>query len=279
MGSENMYTQAMDMGLEEELAFGVTPLNIIACVAVLVVGLFLVNIIANFFYKSLIRAKTGEILASFATKVVKLLMDVFVLGAALGFLGVEIGAAMLSLSVVLGFVLGFALGDTLSNIASGFMLAFTRPFEIGDYVTINGESGVVRDLEISTTELDTVDNKRVIIPNKAVWGTNIINFTRNPIRRVDMIAGVSYSDDLNKVIEVTMGVLKNDPRVLADPAPQVAVNEMADSSVNFVVRPWCKTADYWDVYFAINKAIKEAYDANGISIPFPQMDLHMEKSE
>jgi small conductance mechanosensitive channel len=271
-----MYTQPFAFDPKDELFFGVTSENLAGFFVVLVVGLIVTKLVCRWLEQSLIKAKTGEILAGFTSKVANLLLTVFVVGTALAFLGIQIGAAMVSLSVVLGFVLGFALGDTLGNIASGFMLAINRPFEIGDYVTINGESGVVKALEISNTELDTVDNKRVIIPNKAVWGSNIINFTKNPIRRVDMQTGVSYTDNLNKVIEVTMEVLKSDSRILADPAPQVAVKEMADSSVNFVVRPWVKTADYWDVFFAMQKALKEAYDENEISIPFPQMDVHME---
>jgi small conductance mechanosensitive channel len=160
------------------------------------------------------------------------------------------------------------------------MVAITKPFKAGDFVTVSGESGVIKSVGISVTELDTPDNKRIIIPNKIVYGSNIINFTRNPIRRVDMTTGVGYEDDLDKVLKATMAVITSHPKVLKDPAPQVAVTEMADSSVNFVVRPWCKTEDYWDVFFDLQKAIKQAYDREGISIPFPQRDLHViEKKE
>ena len=266
--------------LTDDLPYlGISALNVIAAVLTLVIGVIVVKLITNALRHSLIKAKTGEILADFLSRVVRIFLYVFVLGTALSFLGLSLGPAMISLSVVLGFVLGFALGDTLSNIASGFMLAITKPFKVGDFVTVNGETGVIKMVGISIMELDTPDNKRVIIPNKAAWGSNIINFTHNPTRRIDMEAGVSYEADLNLVIRTTMDVLKADPRILEDPAPNVAVKAMADSAIVFVVRPWVKAADYWSVFFDTQKAIKEAYDAAGISIPFPQMDVHLDKPE
>lgn len=262
--------------LEEPLPLiGISLWNIIMFIVVLIVGIIVVRIATSSLKKWMIKGKIAEILAEFITRVIRLVLFVFVVGTALAFLGIEIGAALISVSVVLGFVLGFALGDTLSNIASGFMVAVTKPFKAGDYVTANGESGVIKNVGISVTELDTIDNKRVIIPNKLVWGGNITNFTKHPTRRVDMKVGVSYEDDLDKVIKVTMSVLKADKRVLSDPAPQVAVSEMADSSINLVVRPWVKTEDYWSFFFDFQKAIKQKYDKEGISIPFPQRDVHL----
>ena len=263
-------------GLEEPLPLiGISLWNIILFIAVLIIGIIVVRIVTSALKKWMIKTKMAEILAEFTTRVLRMIFYVFVIGTALGFLGVEIGAALISISVVLGFVLGFALGDTLSNIASGFMVAVTKPFKAGDYVTTNGESGVIRNVGISVTELDTVDNKRVIIPNKLVWGGNITNYTRHPTRRVDMEMGVSYEDDLDKVIKTTMGLLKADKRVLTEPEPQVAVKEMADSAVVLVIRPWVKTKDYWNFFFDFQKAIKQKYDKEGISIPFPQRDVHL----
>jgi len=263
-------------GLEEPLPLiGISLWNIILFIAVLIIGIIVVRIATGALKKWMIKGKIAEILAEFITRVIRLILFVFVFGTALAFLGIEIGAALISVSVVLGFVLGFALGDTLSNIASGFMVAVTKPFKAGDYVTVNGESGVIKNVGISVTELDTIDNKRVIIPNKLVWGGNITNFTKHPTRRVDMKVGVSYEDDLDKVIKITMGLLKADKRVLSDPEPQVAVSEMADSSINLVVRPWVKTEDYWGFFFDFQKAVKQKYDKEGISIPFPQRDVHL----
>jgi small-conductance mechanosensitive channel len=223
------------------------------------------------------RAKLDKILTEFTTRIISIILYIFVIGTALTFLGLDFGAALVSISVVLGFVLGFALGDTLSNVAAGFMIAITKPFKKGDYVTANGESGTVKNVGISLTELDTIDNKRVVIPNKSVWGGNIINYTHNPIRRVDMTMGVGYNDDLDKVIKVTMDLLKKEKQVLKDPKPMVAVNEMGDSAVGIVIRPWVKKEDYWDFYFAFNKKLKQTYDKEGINIPYPQMDVHLDK--
>ena len=227
--------------LEEKLPLiGISIWNIIMFLAVLIIGIIAVN----FLKKWMLKAKLSEILSEFTTRIIKLILYIFVIGTALAFLGVETGAALVSVSVVLGFVLGFALGDTLSNIAAGFMIAITKPFKKGDYVTANGESGTITNVGISITELDTVDNKRIVVPNKLVWGGNITNFTKHPTRRVDLSIGVGYSDDLDKVIKTTMNLIKQDKRVLSDPQPQVAVSEMGDSSVNLVIRPWVKTEDY-----------------------------------
>ena len=262
-------------GLEDPIVFGISLLNIIMFLAVLIIGIIVTRIATSLLKRWMLRAKISEILAEFMTRVLRMILYVFVIGTALAFLGIEIGAALVSISVVLGFVLGFALGDTLSNIAAGFMVAVTKPFKAGDYVTANGESGTIKNVGISVTELDTIDNKRVIIPNKLVWGGNITNFTKHPTRRVDMKVGVSYEDDLDKVIKTTISILKADKRVLTEPAPQVAVSEMADSSVNLVVRPWVKTEDYWNFFFDFQKAIKQRYDKEGISIPYPQQDVHL----
>jgi len=265
-------------GLEEPLPLiGISLWNIIMFFAVLIIGIIVVRIATGALKKWMIRAKISEILAEFTKRVIRMILYIFVIFTALSFLGLgeQIGFAFVSISVVIGFVLGFALGDTLSNIASGFMVAITKPFKKGDYVTTNGESGVIKNVGISITEIDTVDNKRIIIPNKLVWGSNITNYTKHPTRRVDMKIGVSYEDDLDKVIKTTMIILKADKRVLSDPEPQVAVSEMADSSVNLVVRPWVKTEDYWGFFFDFQKAIKQKFDKEGISIPFPQRDVHL----
>ncbi|KYK27198.1 mechanosensitive ion channel protein MscS [Thermoplasmatales archaeon SG8-52-1] len=275
-----MAIEIAGFGLEEPLPYiGVSIWNIILTIVVLIVGIIVVRIAASTLKKWMIKSKISEILAEFVTRVIRLVLYVFVIGTALGFLGVEIGTALISISVVLGFVLGFALGDTLSNIASGFMIAVTKPFKKGDYVTLNGENGTIENVGISVTELRTVDNKLVIIPNKSAWGSNITNFTRYNTRRVDMELGVGYGDNLDKVIKTTLDVLKSDKRVLSNPAPQVAVSKFADSSVNIVVRPWVKTSDYWNFFFDFKKKIKQTYDKQGISIPFPQMDVHLDKVE
>lgn len=263
-------------GLEEPLPLiGLSLWNIILFIAVLIGGIIVVRVSTGAIKKWMLKAKMTDILAEFSTRILRMVMYIFVIGTAIAFLGVEIGAALVSVSVVLGFVLGFALGDTLSNIAAGFMIAITKPFKSGDFIKANGETGTITNVGISVTELDTIDNKRIIIPNKLVWGGNITNFTCHPTRRVDMEIGVGYNDDLDHVIKTTMGLLKANKRVLSKPEPQVAVKEMADSSVVFVIRPWVRTENYWDFFFAFQKELKQKFDNEGISIPFPQSDVHL----
>jgi small conductance mechanosensitive channel len=273
-----MAFEVAGIGLEDELPLiGVSLWNIIIAICVLIIGFIVVKIISSSLRKWMLRANLDKILADFSIRIIRLILYLFIIGIALGFFGIEVGSALVSISVVLGFVLGFAMGETLSNIASGFMIAITKPFKAGDYVEVNGESGTIKNVGISVTEIDTVDNKHIIIPNKSVWGSNIVNYTRNPLRRVDMEMGVGYDDDLDKVIKASMELLKADKRVLKEPAPQVAVKEFADSAVVLVIRPWVKTADYWNVFFDYKKALKQKYDDEGITIPYPQMDVHLDK--
>jgi small conductance mechanosensitive channel len=258
---------------------GVSIFNIIMFIVVLIVGIIVIRLAARALKKSMLRAHLSELLSEFLTRVVRIMLYVFLIFIALGFLGIHIGEALIALSVVFGFVLGFAFGDTLSNMAAGFMIALTRPFKVGDYVSVAGESGTIRSVGISLTELVTPDNKHVVVPNKLVWGSHIVNYTRLPIRRVDMSVGVGYNDNLDEVLKTIMKIVKDHPKVLEDPAPQVALNELGDSAVVFVVRPWTKTEDYWGVYFGLQKKIKEGLDEAGISIPYPQMDVHMKQKK
>ena len=175
---------------------------------------------------------------------------------------------------VTGFILGFAFQESLANLAAGVMISLNRPFTVGDFVEVSGGTGVVKELNMMATTLSTPDNKVVIVPNKAVWGSAITNYTAMDTRRVDMVVGISYGADISKAKEVITKVIEGIDQCLADPAPMVEVVEMADSSVNLVARPWSKTADYWDVFFAFHHQIKVALDEAGIEIPFPQMDVH-----
>ncbi|HEQ78733.1 MAG TPA: mechanosensitive ion channel family protein, partial [Euryarchaeota archaeon] len=228
---------------------GVSILSVLFGIFVFAFGIVVVKIALAQLYRSMVKAKMTKLLADFTTRVLRIIGYIFVVGISLSFFGFNVGAALISISVVLGFVLGFALGDTLSNIAGGFMIAVNKPFKKDDYVTVNGESGSVLRVGVSVTELTTPDNKHVIIPNKLVWGSNVVNFTKNPTRRVDMVTSVSYNDDLELAIKTSMDVIRSHPKVLKDPEPFVAIKEMADSSVNLVLRPWAKTEDYWAVYF------------------------------
>lgn len=190
--------------------------------------------------------------------------------------GFEVGPLLAGLGVA-GFIAGFALQDVLGNFAAGVMILFYRPFDVGDFVRAGGEMGTVREMSLVSTVLNTPDNQRLIVPNKKIWGETIQNVTANPTRRVDLVFGVSYGDDLGKAHAVFERVVKAHPAVLADPVPMIEVNKLNDSSVDFVVRPWVRTADYWRVYFDLMRSVKEALDAEGISIPFPQRDVYLHR--
>lgn len=263
------------MTLGDPILFGVSLLDFIFFLLVLVIGLAVAKIVAGSVKKRLNKMNAGELLADFTGRVLSIILYIFVIGVAIGFLGVNVGAALVSISVVMGFVLGFALGDTLSNFAAGFMIAITKPFKVGDFVDVAGQSGSIKSVGVSITELNTPDNKHVIIPNKSVWGGAVVNYTKHDTRRVDMSTSVSYEDDLNLALKITRGIVTSHPKVLKEPATQIEIAEMADSSVNIVIRPWSKTSDYWDVFFDLQKSLKEGYDKAGLSIPYPQTDVHM----
>ncbi|MCK5030499.1 MAG: mechanosensitive ion channel [Thermoplasmatales archaeon] len=254
---------------------GITVGNVITALIVIIVGYFVTAIISKYVRKVMIKAKLAEILAEFTYRIVKVILLIFVFSIAIGFLGVDVGAALVSISVVFGLVFGLAFQDVLGNLTAGFMIAITKPFKKGDYVDVAGLSGSIANVGISITTLITLDNKRVIIPNSKVWGAPIINYTALKTRRVDMSVGISYSDDINKAITIAMNLLKNHKDVLKDPAPMVAVDELADSSVNLVIRPWVKTEDYWTTKWELTQKIKESFDKEEISIPFPQTDVHL----
>lgn len=254
---------------------GITVGNVITALIVIIVGYFVTAIISKYVRKVMIKAKLAEILAEFTYRIVKVILLIFVFSIAIGFLGVNVGAALVSISVVFGLVFGLAFQDVLGNLTAGFMIAITKPFKKGDYVDVAGLSGSIANVGISITTLITLDNKRVIIPNSKVWGAPIINYTALKIRRIDLNVGISYGDDISKAISIAMNLLKNHNIVLKDPAPMVAVDELADSSVNLIIRPWVKTEDYWTTKWELTQKIKELFDKEGISIPFPQTDVHL----
>ncbi|MGE4505702.1 MAG: mechanosensitive ion channel family protein [Desulfovibrionaceae bacterium] len=184
-------------------------------------------------------------------------------------------ASLLAVVGTMGLAIGLAIKDNISNFSSGVMLILLRPFTKGDYVLIAGVAGTVQDISLSTTTLSTPDNQKIIVPNAQIVGTVITNVTANPTRRIDLVVGVGYDDDLDKARGVLEQVLKDEKGLLAEPAWTVAVSELADSSVNFVVRPWCRTEDYWTVRFRLTENIKKALDNASISIPYPQTDVHL----
>ncbi|AAO09967.1 small-conductance mechanosensitive channel MscS [Vibrio vulnificus] len=250
--------------------------NIISAIVILFIGNIIVKAVANSVSKVLNKKEMDKAVVEFIHGLVRYLLFVIVLIAALGRVGVET-ASVVAVIGAAGLAVGLALQGSLSNFAAGVLIVAFRPFKSGDYVEIGGVAGSVEAIQIFQTVLKTPDNKMVVVPNSGVIGGAITNYSRHATRRVDLMIGVSYKSDLKKTKQVIRETLEKDARILKDPDMTIGVVALADSSVNFVVRPWCKTEDYWNVYFDSMQAIKEALDANGIEIPFPQMDVHLNK--
>ncbi|WP_194437542.1 small-conductance mechanosensitive channel MscS [Vibrio fluminensis] len=252
--------------------------NIISAVLILFIGNIVAKMVANSVAKMLDKKKMDKAVVEFIHGIVRYTLFVIVLIAALSRIGVQT-ASVVAVIGAAGLAIGLALQGSLSNFAAGVLIVGFRPFKSGDYVEVGGVAGSVEAIQIFQTVLKTPDNKMVVVPNSGVIGSPITNYSRHDTRRVDLTIGVSYSSDLKLTKKVIQEALEKDERILKDHDITIGVVALADSSVNFVVRPWCKTADYWDVYFDSNQAIKEALDANGIEIPFPQMDVHLNKVE
>ncbi|MFA0227127.1 small-conductance mechanosensitive channel MscS [Vibrio splendidus] len=252
--------------------------NIISALIILFIGNLIVKAVANSVSKVLQRKKMDRAVVEFVHGLVRYLLFVIVLIAALGRLGVQT-ASVVAVIGAAGLAVGLALQGSLSNFAAGVLIVAFRPFKSGDYVEIGGVAGSVDSIQIFQTVLTTPDNKMVVVPNGSVIGSPITNYSRHDTRRIDLMIGVSYNADLQKTKALLTKICESDERVLKEPGVQVGVHTLADSSVNFVVRPWVSTAEYWNVYFDLMQAIKEGLDNEGIEIPFPQMDVHMNKVE
>ena len=218
--------------------------------------------------------RASELLRAFVVIFVRRTVLFFGLLLALSQFGISM-APMLAAIGALGLVIGLALQGTLSNFASGLMIMVYRPFDVGDVIKAASTVGKVEGMTLVTTSIKTFDNQRLSIPNNMVWGDVITNVTAETERRVDLMFGIGYGDDVDRAKAVLMDILKSHPKVLEEPAPNVQLSELGDSSVNFIVRPWVKTDDYWDVFWEVTQSVKERFDAEGISIPFPQRDLHV----
>ncbi|HBV77282.1 Protein involved in stability of MscS mechanosensitive channel [Vibrio casei] len=252
--------------------------NIISALIILFIGNIIVKTISNSVAKLLEKKQMDQAVVHFISSLVRYVLFVIVLIAALGKVGVQT-ASVVAVIGAAGLAIGLALQGSLANFAAGVLIVAFRPFKAGDYVEVSGVAGSVESIQIFQTVLTTPDNKMIVVPNGSVIGSPIVNYSRHATRRMDYVIGVSYKADLKKTKEVIMRVLESEERLLKTPAPTVGVVALADSSVNFVVRPWVKTADYWAVYFDLLQAIKEELDKEGIEIPFPQMDVHLNKLE
>lgn len=253
-------------------------LRVIGALAVLIIGRWIAGRFRKSVARALERGKIDATLVPFLSAMVYYLILAAVLIAVLNLFGIQTTSLIAVLGAA-GLAVGLALQGTLSNFAAGTMLLIFRPFRTGDYVEVGGTAGSVAEIGLFTTILNTPDNVRIIVPNSAVNGETIRNYSANDTRRNDIEIGVSYDDDIGKAIEVIRGVLDADTRVLTDPAPVVAVAGLGDSSVDLVVRPWCKKEDYWGLRFDLIRGLKEKLEEAGCSIPFPQRDVHFFKED
>ena len=249
-------------------------LQVLGALATIIIGIWIAKMLAKYAGKVLRKREVDETLTKFLVSLVRIGLITFVIISAASQVGIQT-ASFVAIIGAAGLAIGFALQGSLSNLAAGVMLIIFKPVKVGDYIEGGGAIGTVESVGIFVTTLVTVDNKVVYIPNSTLTGGNITNYTAKDKRRVDLVFGIGYSDDIDKAKKVIQTVLESDSRILKDPAPQIVVSELGDSSVNFNVRPWVNTSDFWDVYFSVTEQIKKNFDEQKISIPFAQRDVHV----
>ena len=267
----------MDISFDAIVGYiSVYGLKVIGSILIFYIGKKVASWLTNIAKKAMQKANLDETIVKFLGNIIYGGLLLFIILAALSNLGVNTTSFIAVLGAA-GLAVGLAFQGTLSNIGAGVLLIFFRPFKVGDFIQAAGESGVVEEINLFSVLLKTGDNKQIIVPNSAIIGGNITNFSAKDTRRVDWTFGIGYDDDLKLAKKTLEEIVISDERVLSDPAPFVAVSELADSSVNFVVRVWVKSGDYWGVYFDTLEKVKLIFDEKGISIPYPQLDVHQEK--
>ena len=258
---------------------GLYALNIATAIVIFVIGKFIARKVTNLFVKLMNKKQSvDETLVSFLDDIIYYVLMVVVLLTSLKQLGIDTTSFFAILGAA-GLAIGLALKDSLGNFASGVMIIFFKPFKVGDFVEAGGTAGTIVEVGIFNTEFKTPDNQKIIVPNGAITGGNIKNVNAHDTRRVDLLVGIGYDDDIKKAKEVLTSIVSANEKVLKEEGITVAVSELADSSVNFVVRAWVNTPDYWDVKFALTESVKITFDKEGISIPYPQQDLHLYKND
>lgn len=264
----------MDITMEQLVDF-ITAygIEVLGAVLILIIGRIAAGLGRKIVKRIMEKTKTDPSVISFVASFIYVLILIFAILAALSKFGIETTSIIAVLGAA-GFAVGFALQGSLSNFAAGLLTIIFKYYKIGDYIQAAGTAGTVKEIRMFSTVLVTPDNVQITVPSGKIFGDTIVNYSTNNTRRVDLVVGIGYSSSIQKAIDVIGGILKADPRILTDPAYQIAVSELADSSVNLVVRPWVNAADYWSVKCDLNRAIKEALDANGIEIPFPQRVVH-----
>jgi small conductance mechanosensitive channel len=267
--------------MEDKYAFlidfaKVYGIKVVGAVAILIIGRIVAGSVKRTVVKVLQRTKTAPAIISFVSGLVYFGVIIFTVIAALSKFGVET-ASFIAILGAAGFAVGFALQGSLSNFASGVMLLIFRPIKVGDYVEVAGVAGSVKEIRLFNTIVATPDNVMIYVPNSKISGDIIKNYAGYDTRRIDLVIGIGYGSSIDKAYEIMKKLVDADDRILKDPACQIALAELADSSVNFVLRPWVKGADYWAVRFDLTEKIKKEFDNNGIEIPFPQTDVHLYK--
>ncbi|MEH0862149.1 mechanosensitive ion channel family protein [Halobacteriovorax sp. DPLXC-1] len=247
---------------------------LVKVIIVLVVGLKLISYIEKFFQKVLTKKKVDVSIRKFIVTIISITLKVGLLISVVGMVGIKT-TSFVALLGAAGLAVGMSLKDALGNLAGGVLILFFKPFRVGDFIEGQGYSGKVREIGLFCTSLNTPDNKRVILPNGGLSSGSIVNYSAEDVRRVDLVFGIGYDDDIKKAKEILNKLVNDHPLTLDDPAPVVAVLALADSSINFAVRPWVKSADYWTVHFELHEQVKLTFDSEGISIPFPQRDVHL----
>jgi small conductance mechanosensitive channel len=273
-GPQNVVETLKTFLITKGVAFAI---DLVAAILIFVIGRWLAKWISYLVGSTMTRAKVDQILVSFVQHICYFGLLVLVIIAALDKIGIKLTLAIAVVSAA-ALAVAFALQGSLSNFAAGILMVIFKPFKVGDYVAVAGTQGTVQEIDLLNTVLNSPDNIRIIIPNSQITGGTISNYSTNATRRIDLTIGVSYDDDIKKAKQVIEGVLAADARILKTPAPTVAVSELADSSVNFVVRPWVKSADYWDVYYDTTAKLKTTLESNGITMPFPQRDVNIRSS-
>jgi small conductance mechanosensitive channel len=253
--------------------FAIYGIRVIAALAIFIIGRWVAKGLRNLLRRIMKRNQVDKTLISFVCSLVYVLLLAFVIIAAINKLGIQT-TSFIAIIGAAGLAIGLALQGSLANFAAGVLMIIFRPFKVGDLIEGGGTTGTVEEIQIFTTQLKSADNKTIIVPNSKMLGGNIVNYSTKETRRVDMTFGIGYDDDIDKSRSVIQGIINKDERVLKDPAPLVVVSELADSSVNFTVRVWTKSGDYWGVFFDTTEAVKKQFDAEEISIPFPQQDVH-----
>jgi small conductance mechanosensitive channel len=249
-------------------------LKLIGAILVLIIGLWIVKGMTKTIRRMMEKSKMDESLIPFLGSIIGVILKVLVVISVLGMVGIEMTSFIAILGAA-GLAIGMALSGTLQNFAGGVMILIFKPFKVGDLIEAQGYTGSVKEIQIFNTILETLDGQTIILPNSPVSTGAIINKSTKPVRRVDLTVGIGYDDDIDKAREVLKGLAEADERVLKDPNYDIFVSELADSSVNFAFRLWVNTPDYWGVYFDMHEAVKKALDKNGISIPYPQTDVHI----